>query len=57
MITEIKRQFDSDHHKAGGKPDYDKCIAISTKASLEKMIAPGILVIGTPFVVGILFGH
>jgi H(+)-translocating pyrophosphatase len=34
MITEIKRQFDSEHHRNGGKPDYDKCIAISTKASL-----------------------
>ena len=57
MIVEIKRQFDSEHHKNGGKPDYDKCIAISTKASLEKMVAPGLLVIGTPFFVGVLFGH
>lgn len=57
MIHEIKRQFESEHHRNGGKPDYDKCIAISTKASLHKMIAPGILVIGTPFFVGVLFGH
>jgi len=57
MIVEIKRQFDSEHHKSGGAPDYDKCIAISTKASLEKMIAPGLLVIGTPFLVGVFFGH
>ena len=57
MIHEIKRQFESEHHRNGGKPDYDKCIAISTKASLQKMIAPGILVIGTPFLVGVLFGH
>jgi H(+)-translocating pyrophosphatase len=57
MITEIKRQFESEHHRNGGKPDYDKCIAISTKASLQKMILPGVLVIGSPFVVGVLFGH
>ena len=38
------------------QPDYDKCIAISTKASLKKMIAPGLLVIGSPLVVGILVG-
>ena len=38
------------------KPDYDRCIAISTKASLKKMVAPGLLVIGSPFVVGVLFG-
>jgi K(+)-stimulated pyrophosphate-energized sodium pump len=43
--------------KAGGKPDYDRCIAISTNASLKKMIAPGLLVIGTPLVIGYLFGH
>jgi H+-translocating diphosphatase len=45
--------------KAGGtlrKPDYEKCIAISTQASLREMIAPGLLVIATPIVVGFLFG-
>lgn len=57
MIMEIKRQFDSPEMKAGGKPDYDRCIAISTNASLKKMIAPGLLVIGTPLVIGYLFGH
>ena len=39
-----------------GKPaDPDRCVAISTEASLKKMIAPGALVIFTPFVVGMLF--
>ena len=57
MIAEIKRQFDDPDFKAGRiGPDYDKCIAISTTASLKKMVAPGMLVILTPFVVGILFG-
>jgi K(+)-stimulated pyrophosphate-energized sodium pump len=57
MIAEISRQFQQqsdDKHKA--EPDYDRCIAISTNASLKKMIAPGLLVILSPIVVGILFG-
>lgn len=37
-------------------PDYDGCIAISTKASLKKMVAPGILVLGSPLVAGFIFG-
>jgi inorganic pyrophosphatase len=57
MIEEITEQFRDGQIMAGTKkPDYDRCIAISTKASLRMMIAPGLLVIGTPFVVGILFG-
>lgn len=57
MIAEITRQFaDGLILEKKKKPDYEKCIAISTKASLRKMIAPGLLVIGSPFVVGILFG-
>ena len=53
MIKEIKSQF-LDMQK--GKPaDPDRCVAISTEASLKKMFAPGALVIFTPFVVGMLF--
>merc|ERR1712224_786783 len=37
-------------------PDYDRCIAISTKSSLYEMIAPGALVIGSPLIIGSLFG-
>merc|ERR1719472_786549 len=37
-------------------PDYDGCISISTKASLRLMIAPGILVLGSPLLAGFLFG-
>eukprot|EP00457_Paulinella_chromatophora_P001479 gb/GEZN01001481.1/.p1 GENE.gb/GEZN01001481.1/~~gb/GEZN01001481.1/.p1 ORF type:complete len:779 (-),score=122.45 gb/GEZN01001481.1/:609-2945(-) len=39
-----------------GRPDYEACIAISTEASLREMVAPGVLVIGTPIIVGFLFG-
>ena len=57
MITEIARQFENEQIRNKQiDPDYDKCIAISTKASLRKMIAPGILVIGSPFIVGLFFG-
>jgi len=38
------------------KPDYTQCVAISTKASLREMIAPGMLVLLTPLIVGWLFG-
>ena len=37
-------------------PDYDGCVAISTKASLKMMVAPGILVLASPLVSGFLFG-
>jgi inorganic pyrophosphatase len=39
------------------KPDYMKCIKVSTEASLLYMIAPGILVIISPILAGILFGY
>jgi len=57
MIAEIKRQFmNQEIRQKKIKPDYGRCIAISTNASLRKMIAPGLLVIGSPFLMGILFG-
>lgn len=57
MIAEIQRQFKDERIRNKEiDPDYDKCIAISTKASLMKMIAPGCLVILTPLLVGTLLG-
>ena len=53
MIAEIKSQFIK--MKEGEAPDSSKCVAISTKASLEHMFAPGALVIVAPCAVGILF--
>jgi K(+)-stimulated pyrophosphate-energized sodium pump len=38
------------------KPDYKRCVAISTQAALREMIVPGLLVLLTPLVVGYLFG-
>merc|ERR1719453_2933664 len=40
----------------GVEPDYERCIKISTEASLKEMIAPGLLVILSPLVLGLLFG-
>jgi inorganic pyrophosphatase len=57
MIAEIGHQFQNERIRSGEqKPDYERCIAISTNASIKKMIAPGLLVIGSPLLVGVLFG-
>jgi H(+)-translocating pyrophosphatase len=56
IIADFKKGEET--KKAGGvyNPDYDGCIRISTEASLKKMIAPGALVIGTPIILGFVFG-
>merc|ERR1712085_170171 len=60
MVMEVQRQFDEKPHLLDAnpteRPDYDACIAISTKASLKEMIAPGAMVILTPLLTGIFFG-
>jgi K(+)-stimulated pyrophosphate-energized sodium pump len=39
-----------------GKPEYDKCVAISTEASLKKMMMPGAIAILSPIIIGFVFG-
>merc|ERR1711933_492498 len=58
MVEEVRRQFNTIPGLMEGtaKPEYKKCIEISTQASLAEMGPPGALVILTPLVVGILFG-
>jgi len=60
MVLEVQRQFDEKPHLLDAnpteRPDYDACIAISTKASLREMVPPGAMVIFTPLLTGILFG-
>ena len=58
MIEEVRRQFKTipGIMEGTGEPDYAKCVAISTQAALKEMIAPGILIMGSPIVVGFLFG-
>ncbi|MCS6999640.1 MAG: V-type H(+)-translocating pyrophosphatase [Bacteroidota bacterium] len=58
MIAEVRRQFREIQGLLEGKAraDYRRCVDISTQASLRQMVAPGLLVILTPLVVGFLFG-
>ena len=57
MILEIKRQFDTMSILDGrDKPDYERCIQISTNSSIKQMIAPGLLVIMSPIATGFLLG-
>jgi len=58
MVKEIRRQLANNPGILTGqtKPDYERCIQISTNASLREMIAPGALVLLTPFVIGFFFG-
>jgi inorganic pyrophosphatase len=59
MDFEERQQYKAQLAKKGEKlvkPDYERCIAISTQASLREMIAPGCLVIVTPVLAGALFG-
>lgn len=59
MVNEVRRQFREIpgimEHKA--KPDYEKCVEISTKASIREMIAPGAIALLAPILIGFLFGH
>jgi K(+)-stimulated pyrophosphate-energized sodium pump len=58
MIEEVRRQFREipGIMEGTGTPDYAECVAISTKAALKEMIAPGVLIMGSPLVAGFLFG-
>lgn len=58
MIEEVRRQFREipGIMEGTGRPQYGQCVAISTKAALRQMIAPGVLIIGAPLVAGFLFG-
>ncbi len=58
MVNEVRRQFREIpgimEYKA--KPEYDKCVEISTKASIREMIAPGAIALITPIIIGFAFG-
>ncbi|MCX6117872.1 MAG: V-type H(+)-translocating pyrophosphatase [Proteobacteria bacterium] len=58
MIVEVRRQFREIPGLLEGKAkaDYRRCVAISTKSALQEMIAPAILVLFAPMVVGVIFG-
>ena len=58
MVEEVRRQFREIpgimEYKA--KPEYEKCVARSTKASIREMVAPGLIALISPIIVGFVFG-
>ena len=58
MVEEVRRQFKEKKGILEGteKPDYSRCVAISTNAALRKMILPGVLAIISPLITGLLLG-
>lgn len=58
MVQEVRRQFKEIpgimEYKA--KPEYEKCVAISTQASIREMMMPGAIAIITPVIIGFVFG-
>ena len=58
MIEEVRRQFREDKGIMEGtsKPDYARCVDISTQAALKEMVLPGIMAVIAPLAVGIIFG-
>jgi K(+)-stimulated pyrophosphate-energized sodium pump len=58
MVEEVRRQFKTipGIMEGTGKPEYDKCVAISTQASIKKMMLPGAIAIVSPLVIGFMPG-
>lgn len=58
MVEEVRRQFREipGIMEGKGKPEYAKCVDISTQAALKEMLLPGLITIITPIIIGILFG-
>jgi K(+)-stimulated pyrophosphate-energized sodium pump len=58
MVEEVRRQFREIpgimEYKA--RPEYEKCVEISTKASIREMVAPGLIALITPIIIGFTFG-
>lgn len=59
MVMEVRRQFKTMPGIMEGttEPDYERCIAISTHASLREMILPGILTVLLPIIIKYVFGN
>lgn|SRR5690348_2835129 len=58
MVEEVRRQFRTipGIMEGTGKPEYEKCVAISTEASIKKMLLPGAIALLSPVIIGFIFG-
>ena len=58
MVEEVRRQFREIPGilEGTGKPQYDRCVAISTQASIREMVLPGAIALSVPVIVGFIFG-
>ena len=58
MVEEVRRQFRTipGIMEGTGKPEYQKCVAISTDASIKKMMLPGSIALISPLIIGFIFG-
>jgi K(+)-stimulated pyrophosphate-energized sodium pump len=58
MVQEVRRQFKEipGIMERKAKPDYKRCVDISTKAAIKKMVVPGVMAVAVPVIVGFLFG-
>ena len=58
MVEEVRRQFREipGIMEGTGKPEYDKCVAISTEASIKKMVLPGAIALISPIIIGFILG-
>lgn len=58
MVEEVRRQFREEEGILKGtvKPDYEKCVGISTDAALKEMMLPGLIAVISPLAMGLLLG-
>ena len=58
MVQEVRRQFREipGIMEGTGRPEYEKCVAISTQAAIREMILPGAIALISPIIVGFIFG-
>ena len=57
VINEVRRQFKENPNilKGTAKPDYARCVDIVTVGALKEMVLPGLIAVGMPVVVGVVF--
>ncbi|MBN2885646.1 MAG: sodium-translocating pyrophosphatase [Chromatiaceae bacterium] len=58
MVEEVRRQFREDPGilKGSSEPDYERCVAISTKGAQREMILPALIAVAAPVLIGLLLG-